>query len=140
NLATFERDAMTIVYTNRASHGFSIPGRLGARIPLLTTGIGRVYLAGLSEQELMLILTRLRQSGDRWDSRKDLHSKIHKILADVRRNGYALAHQDYLDTVYQSQIWAVAVPILINGVFVAGISSLVLSSVRGSDEILAQIL
>jgi len=140
NLATFERDAMTIVSTNRSSHGFSIPGRLGARIPLLATGVGRVYLAALSEPELDVTLARLRLSEDLWDNRRDLHASIRKTLIKVRRTGYALAHKSYLDTVYQSQIWAVAVPIVVNGQFVAGISSLVLESVGDREGLLTTIL
>ncbi|MEJ0012091.1 MAG: IclR family transcriptional regulator C-terminal domain-containing protein [Bauldia sp.] len=140
NLATFERDAMTITFTNRSLHGFSIPSRLGARIPLLATGVGRVYLAGLGAPELEALLARLRKSKDRWDNRRDLHSSIQATLRQVRRNGYALADEGYLDTVYQSQIWAVAVPILVDGKFVAGISSLVLHSVGDREEVLTTIL
>jgi IclR family mhp operon transcriptional activator len=140
NLATFERDAMTITFTNRSSHGFSIPGRLGARIPLMVTSVGQVYLAGLSEQELEVILARLRKSEDSWDNRRDLHASVRKTLSQVRRNGYALAHKSYLDSVYQSKIWAVAVPILVHAKFVAGVSSLVLDTVGDREEVLTAIL
>lgn len=140
NLATFERDAMTITFTNRSSHGFSIPGRLGARVPLMVTSVGQVYLAELNEQELDAILTRLRKSENSWDNRRDLHASIRKTLSQVRRNGYGLAHKSYLDSVYHSKIWAVAVPILVSGKFVAGISSLVLDTVGDREEVLTAIL
>jgi IclR family mhp operon transcriptional activator len=140
NLATFERDAMTIAFTNRSSHGFSIPGRLGARVPLMVTSVGQVYLAELNEQDLEVLLARLRKSKDSWDNRRDLHASIRKTLSQVRRNGYALAHKSYLDSVYQSKIWAVAVPILVSGKFVAGISSLVLDTVGDREEVLTTIL
>ena len=52
NLATLEDNAMVIVYTNRNAKGLSIPGRLGARIPLLATGARIVQLAGLPPTEL----------------------------------------------------------------------------------------
>ncbi|WP_122984371.1 helix-turn-helix domain-containing protein, partial [Mesorhizobium sp. ORS 3428] len=37
NLAVFDGDAMVIAYSNRAALGLSIPGRVGARIPLVAT-------------------------------------------------------------------------------------------------------
>jgi IclR family mhp operon transcriptional activator len=51
NLAVFDRDAMVIVYSNRASLGLSLPGRAGARNPLMATGVGLVTLAFMPEEE-----------------------------------------------------------------------------------------
>jgi IclR family mhp operon transcriptional activator len=140
NLATLEDNAMIIVYTNRNAKGLSIPGRLGARIPLLATGVGIVQLAGLPAPELKVQLARLRMSQEAWDSAPELWDTLDERLSAARRDGYAFAHERYLDAIYQSQIWAVAVPILVNGKTAAAVSSLVLRAAGQRQRLLAQIL
>lgn len=140
NLATLEDDAMVIAYTNRNAKGLSIPGRLGARIPLLATGVGIVQLAGLSPEELETQLARLRQSQELWDMAPELWENLDERLAATRRDGYAFAHERYLDAVYQSQIWAVAVPVVVGGRTQAALSSLVLRAAGQRQRLLAAIL
>jgi IclR family mhp operon transcriptional activator len=140
NLATLEGGSMVITYTNRNAKGLSIPGRLGARIPLLATGVGIVQLAGLPPEALQAQLERLRQSREMWDSLPELWLGLDERLEAARRNGYAFAHERYLDAVYQSQIWAVAVPILVNGRTEAALSSLVLRGAGPRQQLLDSIL
>lgn len=140
NLATREDDAMVIVYTNRNAKGLSIPGRLGARIPLLATAVGIVQLAGLPQDELAEQLERLRASKERWDVEPEIWESLDERLAAARHDGCAFAHERYLDDVYQSQIWAVAVPIVVKGKTEAGLSSLVLRDAGPRKAILAKIL
>ncbi|CAM5184645.1 hypothetical protein ARD30_09070 [Bosea thiooxidans] len=140
NLATLEDDAMVIVYTNRNAKGLSIPGRLGARIPLLATGVGIMQLAGLPPDALQDQLERLRQSKELWDASPELWEGLDERLATARQNGYAFAHERYLDAVYQSQIWAVAVPIIVDGRTVAALSSLVLRGAGPRQRLLDSIL
>ncbi|CAM5762070.1 IclR family transcriptional regulator domain-containing protein [Bosea minatitlanensis] len=140
NLATLEDDAMVIIYTNRNAKGLSIPGRLGARIPLLATGVGIVQLAGLAPEALQAQLARLRQSQEPWDASPELWEGLDDRLAAARRDGYAFAHERYLDAVYQSQIWAVAVPIVVEGRTEAALSSLVLRGAGPRQQLLDNIL
>jgi IclR family transcriptional regulator, mhp operon transcriptional activator len=113
NLAVFDGDAMVIVHSNRAALGLSIPGRLGARIPMLATGVGLVTLAWMPEDERRAALVRIQDSGDRWDSDPRLVKDLPQRLDQIRRQNHAFADEEYLDAVYQSRIWAVAVPIRI---------------------------
>ena len=131
---------MTIAYTNRSAHGMSIPGRLGARIPLLVTGVGIAYLAFLSDDERRVALEHLEKSDSIWDRSPEILETLDARLAEARRNGYAFAEQTYLDEIYHSQIWAVAVPVVVDGKVVAGLSSLVLRSAGQRKRILGQIL
>jgi IclR family mhp operon transcriptional activator len=140
NLATLEDNAMVIAYTNRNAKGLSIPGRLGARIPLLATGVGIVQLAGLAPDALEAQLARLRQSHETWDTTPELWASLDERLAAARRDGYGFAHERYLDAVYNSQIWAVAVPVVVNGRTVAALSSLVLRGAGQRQRLLAGIL
>lgn len=140
NLATFDQGSMTIAYTNRSTHGMSIPGRLGAKLPLLVTGVGVVYLAFLPEEERKAALEHIEKSDSLWDRSPEILQTLEERLAEARRNGYAFAEQTYLDEIYHSQIWAVAVPIIVDGKVVAGLSSLVLRSAGQQKRILGQIL
>lgn len=140
NLATFEHDAMSIAYTNRRAYGMSVPGRLGATIPLLVTGVGIAYLANLPNDECAAVLARLKHSNSRWDTDPDVRKDLHNRLEAACRNGYALADQRYLDEIYQSQIWAVAVPIIADGKVVAALSSLVLRSAGPRKRILSDLV
>jgi IclR family transcriptional regulator, mhp operon transcriptional activator len=140
NLATFEQGSMSIAYTNRSEHGMSIASRLGARIPVLVTGVGIVYLAHLPPDELERTLVQLRTTDSRWDSNPEILKSLESRLEAARRDGYALAEQAYLDEIYHSRIWAVAVPILVEGRVVAGLSSLMLSSAGPQSRMLNKVL
>lgn len=140
NLATYEAGSMMIAYTNRSEHGMSISGRLGARIPVTVTGVGLAYLAHLPPDLLEERLQELKRSDSRWDNNPAMLETLPERLAAVRRNGYALAEQPYLDELYHSQIWAVAVPIIVGDRVVAGLSSLVLRSAGAPARIIARIL
>lgn len=140
NLATFDHGAMTIAYTNRSAHGMSIPGRLGARIPVFATGVGIVYLAHLSPDALAGAIEQTRTSDSRWDTNPAILASLDERLEAARRNGYAFAEEAYLDEIYHSQIWAVAVPVIVEGKVIAALSSLVLRSAGARNRILAQIL
>lgn len=141
NLAIFDRDAMVIVYSNRVSLGLSLPGRTGARIPLMATGVGLATLAFMSEEERKTALSRARETGGRWDSDRRLAAGLGGRLAQIRCDGHALAEEEYLEAVYQSRIWAVAVPILTkDGKVLAALSSLVLSFAGDRRRLLQTIL
>ncbi|WBO21983.1 IclR family transcriptional regulator [Sphingomonas abietis] len=141
NLAMFDRDAMVIIYSNRAALGLSIPGRLGARLPLLATGVGLVTLASLSEGDREDALRHAAKAGDRWSNEARLLAGLPEKLGKISLDGHAFADEGYLDTIYQSLIWAVAVPIVTgDGQAVAAISSLVLRNAGARQKLLASIL
>ena len=141
NLAVFDRDGMLIVYSNRASIGLSLPGRTGARIPLLATGVGLVTLAYMTDAEREAALLLAHAAGGRWDSDRRIATSLAAKLTQIRRDGYAFADEEYLEAVYQSRIWAVAVPILsADGKVLAAISSLVLSIAGERKRLLHDIL
>lgn len=140
NLAVFDDDAMVIAYSNRAALGLSIPGRVGARIPLLATGVGLVTLARMPADARRQALARAQASGNRWDSDPALLALLPERLEKVRRQGHAFAEENYLDEVYQSRIWAVAVPVPSpTGEYIA-LSSIVLRMAGDRRRQLAKIL
>lgn len=140
NLATYEQGAMSIAYTNRSEQGMSIAGRLGARIPVLATGVGMAYLAHLSRDELDTRLAEIRRSDSRWDSNPEMLANLDQRLSAIRDCGYAFAEQSYLDEIYHSQIWAVALPVIVDGRVVACLSSLMLRSAGDTAHMLSNVL
>lgn len=140
NLAVFEGRSMVIAYTNRSANGMSMSGRLGAQIPFLATGVGIVYLASVDPAERKRILGALRKSSERWDIEPSLWKTLDERIAEAEKTGHAFAEEVYLDAVYQSRIWAVAVPIKVAGEPVAAISSLVLRTAGERQQQLAFIL
>lgn len=138
SLPILEGDAMTVAYTTR--RGITLPDRLGVRIPLLGTGAGIVYLAHLSPEQTRAVLDRIEQSSDAWDREPGLWENIDERIDDARREGYAFANDRYLESIYQSQIWAVSVPIVANDRFVAGLSSLVPRGAGPKKRILPKLL
>jgi IclR family mhp operon transcriptional activator len=141
NLAVFDRDAMVIVYSNRTSLGLSLPGRTGARIPLLATGVGLATLAHMPDDERKAALSHARTAGGRWDNDPRIASGLSAKLTQICRDGHAFADEEYLEAVYQSRIWSVAVPIVSpEGKVQAAISSLVLSVAGERRRLLQTIL
>jgi IclR family mhp operon transcriptional activator len=132
NIGIFDQDAMLIAYTNRDSHAFSVPGRYGARVPMLVTGIGLAYLAFVTPEARLAILKRLQRSQDPWDSNRRFSRNLEARLGTIRNQGYALADEDYLDAIYHSRIWAIAVPVVVDTAVHACISALVLRSKTSS--------
>src|SRR5690606_41558082 len=76
----------------------------------------------------------------RWDSEPSLWETLDERIAQAEKTGHAFAEEVYLDAVYQSRIWAVAVPIKVAGEPVAAISSLVLRTAGERQQPLAFIL
>src|SRR5690606_8803732 len=112
----------------------------GAQIPMLATAVGVIYLAAAGDGERQELIEALRRSPDRWDREPKFWAALDGRIAEAREQGYAFADEIYLDEVYQSQIWAVAVPILVTGKPVAAISSLILRTVGDRQAQLARIL
>jgi IclR family transcriptional regulator, mhp operon transcriptional activator len=89
DIATFDVDAMTIRYTTHSYSPLSLEqGVPGMRVPVLSTAIGRAYLAFCPEAERQLIIENLA-SGSTPDSElaRDA-TAVKKIIAKVQRLGY----------------------------------------------------
>jgi IclR family mhp operon transcriptional activator len=107
----------------------------------MATGVGLVTLAFMPEEERKTALLLARETGGRWDSDPRIASRLAAKLVQIRREGHAFADEEYLEAIYQSRIWAVAVPILTKDEKVlAAISSLVLTVAGERRRLLQTIL
>jgi IclR family mhp operon transcriptional activator len=140
NLAIIQRGTLVVAYTNRNANGMVIPGLMGQTLPLLATGVGLVSLAHMPAETREVTLAALRKGTNRWDAESSLWENLDERLQQIRLDGHAFANETYLAERYGSRIWAVAVPITVNGDTVAAISSLVLRNAGSRKRLLASIL
>jgi IclR family mhp operon transcriptional activator len=85
--------------TNFPHSPFVLPGlhsRVGGRVGLLMTGVGRAYLAWCPEKEREAILRTLRKSSNPEDWLARDPKKLERILSEVRRRGYATRDPSYV--------------------------------------------
>lgn len=89
--------------TNVPYSPFVFPGlveRVGGRVGWLMTGVGRAYLAWCPEKERDAILRALRKSNNPEDWLARDVRKLERILAEVRKRGYATRDSSYVAGQY----------------------------------------
>ena len=106
NVGLGTRENELMVFTD-ACEGEALVGlRLfaGSRIQLLTSAMGRAYLAGVDEAEREAILAELRpRHGDEWPS---LESAVRRAVKDVAEKGFCFSVGEW-----QKDIYGVGAPI-----------------------------
>lgn len=80
---------------SESPHVMKLVSSVGSRLPAHTTGLGKVLLAGLSEEELSRRLegVQLQKFTDRTISSA---SQLRKVLDRVRRDGFAEDEEEYI--------------------------------------------
>lgn len=124
----FDGDAMVIAATNREFGVLSLNRKVGARTPMLLSALGLAYLSFCEETETDRILAVLRASTNPLDSGANDIQKVNRLLAETRNRGYSLTDDAYLETVYDSAIWGIGVPVLANGRVMASMNVMFLRS------------
>lgn len=110
------RDGADALYVEKLTNIESVPvqSRIGARIPLHATGVGKVLLAYSPESFIEVIMAmQLPRFTDVTLTNK---RALAKELALITKKGYARSHQEYL-----MGSTAIAAPVLVNGVIRASI-------------------
>jgi IclR family transcriptional regulator, mhp operon transcriptional activator len=113
-------DSMERRETNKPQSPFMLQGpqsQVGGRVGWLMTGVGRAYLAWCPEKERETILRTLRKSNHPHDWLANDPKKFERILAEVRRRGYATRDASYRSGRYGKGLYddgaaAIAVPLL----------------------------
>jgi IclR family mhp operon transcriptional activator len=128
DVAVFDRDAMVVARTSRGEGFLHFNRRPGYRAPLLGTSIGMAFLAFCAEETRQSALAALSSSTDPWNAIIKQPEKLKRLLATVRRNGYATMNTAYSDVSYNGAASAVGLPILVNGVAVGSLNLMFLRS------------
>ena len=128
DLAIFDNDAMSIVDMGNVPGTFSINRRRGSRLPVLTTALGRAYLAFCPANQREEIFDRLIRTETSAGKPLD-PERISAILKTTQESGYALGDAEYLRNTR-----AVAVPIMVNGQPQAAINMMVHTSAMDIEQ------
>ena len=124
DIAVYKDGAMEILETSRQQTPFLVNrARMGYRVHMLMSAMGRAYLAFCAREERDRILARLRRSTDPYDRRARERSAVLAALQEDRRRGYAMREAGYGYWVTdRSRAAAIAVPVLQDGRAIASIN------------------
>lgn len=130
DLAAFDGDAMVILDTGEDPGTFGLNRARGSRLPVLTTSLGRAYLAFREPEAREALLAHLfRREASR--SRAGLTmSWLKRKLDETKAQGYAAADGEYLKNTR-----AIAVPILVGGRPVATINLMTVITAMEMPEV-----
>lgn len=109
DLATPDAGVMVVrESTHRESLLSQHRSTIGTRIPMLTSAIGRAWLAHCAEDEREVTLALLRARGDAQGELARDRRRVSRIVADTRRRGYGLNQGELAD---EASVVAIAFPI-----------------------------
>lgn len=106
-VALASRDRLSMIYVAMCNGGNfrTLHLDVGSRAHIATSGIGRAFLAGISEQERDYFFGHFKRIyGSQWP---DLRSRILASIAEVDERGFCL-----VDGEWQRDVRAVAVPLI----------------------------
>lgn len=110
DLAAFDGDAMVILDTGDDPGTFGLNRARGSRLPVLTTSLGRAYLAFREPPAQAELLTHLLSLEAPRGQPKFTMSRLQLLLQETRAQGYSAADGEYLKNTR-----AIAVPVLVEG-------------------------
>lgn len=135
DLAVFDQDAMVVLDTGRDPGTLSLNRTVGSRLPVLVTSLGRAFLGFAGPELIDQTLSRLARSTDYFDAPAKSAATVRRLLAQVRRQGYATG-----DREYQRTTRTLAVPILVNSTPVASLNIMVVPSAMSMEQVVKSLL
>ncbi|PNU06627.1 IclR family transcriptional regulator [Novosphingobium guangzhouense] len=116
SLGVIEEDEVYYVARAEVSRIMSIALRVGSRLPLYCTSMGRVILAGLDRPSQQAYLRRTELTA-RTDRTVTEPSALLEILDHVAQEGYAIMDQEL-----ERGLRSVAVPVIVDGRVIAAVN------------------
>lgn len=104
SVALCARDGLTMIYLEmrRSPRALGLGLDIGDRVPLSTTGVGRAYMAALSDDERQPLLDEIRRSDPRaWPK---VRQGIEQAISDVRAKGFAVSLGDWLPEIHSTGV------------------------------------
>lgn len=141
DIALFDRDAMIISQTaqERGSVLF-VRRRPGFRIPVLTTSLGRAYLAFCGEAERAAVVARLAEVPGPSTELARRPDELAGLLAEIQARGYALTDPGYSHEMFDDKVWAIGVPVRTDAKVFAAMNVMLLHSAVPEKAGIAQFL
>lgn len=137
DLAVCDHGTMIVVQTSREQGPLSFNRRPGYRAPILSTSLGRAYVAFCGEAERQDILARVREKPDAESTSVD---RAEEILAEVRERGYSVMDDAYSEREYEGLVWAMSVPVLSGGTARAALNVMMLRNAVSREAAVEQLL
>ena len=134
SFAIFDRDAMLVADTTQDWRGMMVSRHPSHRPPMLTTSLGRAYLAHMDEADRQALLSKLRQNPHGWNRIIATPGRVEALIADIRTKGYALGDVEYITATFGGDIWAVGVPVRGRNKLYGALGLMVLRRVIGPEE------
>lgn len=110
DLAFYQAGKMVIADTNRQPGSFSVNRKIGTRVSVMLTAIGRVYLSFCEPAERVEILQTLAAGEDPAERMAVDSAAIEALVAQTRARGYAVNERESVPSIR-----AVAVPVVHQG-------------------------
>ena len=140
DLTVYKQGAMEIIESSRPQTPFLVNrDRIGFRVHMLMSAMGRAYLAYCPAAERDKILARLRQSDDPYDRAARQTAAVRSSLIRDRTRGYSVREAGYGTWISgRGQGDAIAVPVLQDGRVVACLSLSWMVGAASQDEMVAR--
>jgi IclR family mhp operon transcriptional activator len=140
DIAIYDRDAMIVAQTTREPGSMLFSRRPGFRFPLLSTSMGRAYLAFCDEEQQARIISALAAIPGRSTELARQPKRLAALLAEVREKGYALMDEQYSQHVFDGRVWAMGVPVRDGDRVFASINIMMLSGAVTIEHAVASFL
>jgi IclR family mhp operon transcriptional activator len=134
SFAIFDRDAMIVADMTHDLRGMMVSRHPSHRPPMLTTSLGRAYLAFMEKDDREALLERLRLNPAGWNRIMLEPGHVENLVADIREKGYALGDAQYITATFGGDIWAIGVPVMGRNRLYGALGLMVLRRVIGPEE------
>lgn len=111
-----EGSDMILVDTTRPKSPFALKwSRIGRRVPILLSSVGRAVLASMSEEQRDEVFADLRRRGDWKRQLRRCSAPLDKVLDETRSRGFGTREPEfYGEEKERHGIFSIAVPIIAN--------------------------
>lgn len=111
DVSILDGDAMLVIETSREVEPMRFFRKPGYRASVLSTSLGRAYLAFCPEEERQTFLERVRPNPSQEFALSRDPEALQALLEEVRAQGYATMDESYSRENYDSQFFSIGVPI-----------------------------
>ena len=131
DLGVLDGNAMVILETSRQPGVLSFNRTVGSRVPVLSTALGRAYLANATPEVRGRVLSELSNSKDAFDVLAKTPDQAETLFARVRERGFATSDREHMSVVR-----AIAFPIFFNGEVLASVNTFVVAEAMTLDQLI----
>lgn len=135
DLAIQQHDKMVIADTNREPGAFSMNRRVGSRVSMTTTTLGKVWLAFCSDDERARLFDHIETVKEPDENRGLTREKFEVLAAEIRRQGYATSDREKGKTIR-----AIGVPVMRGGEVACAFNVIVPAQAMSMDQLVEEYL